>query len=192
MKCKYCEEEAVYACTYCGKGLCWDHVKLKVVCSDCIPQHEELEVKIRGGGLEDKPFVETFKKVLCLSDEDVEDNFSPNHYIFISEVDNIPVGFAILAKTSEVQGWLSTMGVLPRFQRRGIGTRLVKTITDKSRELRLKQLVVTTSNEDVPALMLCMKHGFKIVSVKHDVYEKYGICGFGVPGFDELRLEMKL
>ena len=198
MRCEYCESDAAFACGDCGKGLCWNHARLKVVCTDCIPKHAEQEIRIRSGSIEDKPFVErNFKEVLLLSDEDLRDEFDedhspPNHSLFIAEVDNTPVGFASLAKTSEVQGWLGMMAILPSFQRRGIGDKLVNAVINKARELGLKQLVVTTSNENVPALMLYMKHGFKTVSVKHDVHEKHGIRGFGVPGFDDVRLEMKL
>ena len=129
MKCRYCEEDAAHACGDCGKGLCWNHARLKVVCLECVPKHEEIEINIRAGGIEDKPFVEKFKKTLFLSEREIEDELtSPHHFIFIAEVNNIPVGFVVLAKTSETQGCLSLIGVLPGYQRMGIGTRLMKSL----------------------------------------------------------------
>lgn len=193
MQCEYCEDDAVFVCSDCEKGLCWNHARLKVVCLDCVPKHEDIEIKIRTGSVKDKAFLEKFKRTLLLSDSEIEDHISnPNKFVFIAEVNNTPIGFAVLAKISEIEGWLSVIGVLPHFQRMGVGTKLMGAIINKSREFGLKRINVTTSNENVPALMLFMKRGFKVVEAKQDVYKEYGIYGFGVPGFDELRLQLSL
>jgi len=189
LKCKHCGEDAVFLCARCKTGLCWNHARLEIVCGECT-RTEKREVAIRRGRSADKIFVRKFRKILLLSDDDIEELFK--NVVLIAEVNGKAVGFIVFTQQTKEEGWLNVMGVLPQYQRLGIGTGLLDALVEISKKRKIKKLHLTTSNENVPGLMFYMKNGFKIVRVRRDAYRRYGICGFGVPGYDELKLELMI
>jgi ribosomal protein S18 acetylase RimI-like enzyme len=88
------------------------------------------------------------------------------------------------------------LGVLPEFQGSGVGKGLVEKLENKARSMRKGRLLVSTSNDDLPALAFYQSFGFQIYEVKPNVIaEKHGevLKGMGgLPIRDELRLQRNL
>lgn len=77
------------------------------------------------------------------------------------------IGFAACdPRPSEDAGWIATLGVDPRYQRRGIGRALLRACEAKSRLPRMK-LTVRLSNE--AAISLYEKEGYRSV----DIWKRY-------------------
>ena len=77
------------------------------------------------------------------------------------------IGFAACdPRPSEEAGWIATLGVDPRYQRRGIGRALLRACEAKSRLPRMK-LTVRLSNE--AAISLYEKEGYRSV----DIWKRY-------------------
>jgi N-alpha-acetyltransferase 10/11 len=69
-------------------------------------------------------------------------------------------------RASEGVSWIATIGVDPRYQRRGIGRALLRACEGKTRLPRVK-LTVRLSNE--PAISLYEKEGYRSV----DIWKRY-------------------
>jgi ribosomal protein S18 acetylase RimI-like enzyme len=84
------------------------------------------------------------------------------------------------------------LGILPEYQGFGIGSSLIAKVEGEARRLRSKRILVSTSNDDLPALAFYQSLGFQIYEVKPNVIaEKHGgvMRGIGnLPVRDELRL----
>jgi ribosomal-protein-alanine N-acetyltransferase len=83
-------------------------------------------------------------------------------------------------RPSEGASWVATIGVDPRYQRRGIGRALLQACEEKSRLPRMK-LTVRMSNE--PAIALYEKEGYRFVDIWRRYYND---------GEDGLVMEKKL
>jgi ribosomal protein S18 acetylase RimI-like enzyme len=85
---------------------------------------------------------------------------------------------------------------VPAYQNCGIGKRLVKHVEQEARRLGKKKLLVSTSNDDLPALAFYQRDGFQIFAVKPNVLaKKHGrvLAGIGgLPIRDELRMRIIL
>ncbi|HEX5807374.1 MAG TPA: GNAT family N-acetyltransferase [Anaerolineales bacterium] len=77
------------------------------------------------------------------------------------------IGFAACdPRPSEEAGWIATLGVDPRYQRRGIGRALLRACESKTKLPRMK-LTVRMSNE--AAISLYEKEGYRSV----DIWKRY-------------------
>lgn len=77
------------------------------------------------------------------------------------------IGFAACdPRPSEEAGWIATLGVDPRYQRRGIGRALLRACEAKTKLPRMK-LTVRMSNE--AAISLYEKEGYRSV----DIWKRY-------------------
>jgi ribosomal protein S18 acetylase RimI-like enzyme len=110
---------------------------------------------------------------------------------YTAKVRSTIIGFISFADMDDAV-IIVALGVLPTYQGSGVGRSLVKKVEDKAKKLRRK-LLVSTSNEDLPALAFYQSLGFQIYEVKPNVIaEKHGkiIEGLGgLPIRDELRLQ---
>ena len=92
---------------------------------------------------------------------------------------------------------LVMLNVLPGFQGRGGGRSLLDALREQAQERGLARLLVATTNDDLPALSLYQRYGFRLVEVVAGrVAEDHApevIAGFaGIPVRDEMRLELQL
>lgn len=194
MSCKHCENQAIYKCSLCGNILCADHAKLRTVCQSCIEKptlehsvekvsSEEQKIKIREfvesswGEQEQLAFDGKFLvTTLPAYGAIVQGNFAG----FISFAD---VSDAII---------IVALGILPTYQDAGIGRSLVERVETEAKRLGKRRVLVSTSNDDLPALAFYQSIGFQIFEVKTDVIaEKHGQVLKGIGGLpirDELRL----
>jgi ribosomal protein S18 acetylase RimI-like enzyme len=114
---------------------------------------------------------------------------------YVARVKEELAGFISLADASDAM-IIVALGVLPRYQGSGIGKRLVQEAENEATERKKSWLLVSTSNDDLPALGFYQSVGFQIYRVKPNaIAEKHGkiLVGMGrLPVRDELRLRKKL
>jgi len=88
------------------------------------------------------------------------------------------------------------LNVYPEFQGQGIGRMLLKEAIEQGRKQGCRVVKVATSNDDLAALCLYQKMGFRLTAVAIGaIAEHHGreIAGFGgIPVRDEVRLERRL
>jgi ribosomal protein S18 acetylase RimI-like enzyme len=105
------------------------------------------------------------------------------------------IGFVSYTQTKNAT-LIAALGILPQYQNAGIGKQLIKKVEAEAKHLHKKKLLVSTSNDDLPALALYQKLGFQITQVKpNTIAQKHGktIKGInGIPVRDEIRLQKTL
>lgn len=88
------------------------------------------------------------------------------------------------------------LGILPQYQGSGIGRSLVEKVEAEAERTRKRKLLVSTSNDDLPALAFYQTLGFQIFeAIPNVIAEKHGgiLKGIGgLPVRDELRLQKSL
>jgi ribosomal protein S18 acetylase RimI-like enzyme len=80
-----------------------------------------------------------------------------------------PVGFAMLYV---LNGEILAIAVLPKYQRRGIGSALLNHIERIARQLGLSRLSLHTARENKLAHLFFQKAGFKVIGTQEDYYPK--------------------
>jgi len=193
VKCSYCSNEAVFKCTVCSRLLCGEHAQLRTVCSDCtakIGLKYSVERTTKTVRSEIRELVRRFWG------EEEQVTFDRRFVVselagYVARVKEELVGFVSLADTSDAV-IIVALGVLPRYQGSGIGKRLVQEAENEAAKRKKRWLLVSTSNDDLPALGFYQSMGFQIYRVKPNVIaKKHGkvLGGMGsLPVRDELRL----
>lgn len=198
MKCKICGNQAVYKCVVCGKLFCGEHTKIRTVCPLCLRKNK-LQYTITKASTEEersciREFVERFWQ------EQTQLTFDEKFVVtklpaYIAKVKSQTVGFVAFAE-KEDSTIIVALGVLPQYQNAGIGKGLIEAVEDEAKRLHKKKLLVSTSNDDLPALAFYQRLGFQIYDVKPNVIaEKHGAILKGIGGIpirDELRLQKAL
>jgi len=194
MSCKYCGKDAVYRCSVCGKTLCTEHVKLRTVCPSCIKK-TTVEYTIHKVVLDKerekiREFVQRFwgeEEQLTFDREFMVAELSA----YTARLENDIVGFVSFIETDD-DIIVVALGVLPQYQSSGVGRSLIRKVEAEAKKMLKKRLLVSTSNDDLPALAFYQSLGFQIYDVKPNVIaEKHGenLEGIGgLPVRDELRL----
>jgi ribosomal protein S18 acetylase RimI-like enzyme len=192
--CEYCGKDAVYRCSICGKMLCENHARLKTVCSSCI---KKTNLTYRIGKLKsdkERKIIQEFVKRFWGEEEQL--TFDREFIVarlsaYVAKVNNSIIGFVSFAEMDDAM-LIVALGVLPKYQNAGVGRGLIRKVEDESRRLKKKKLLVSTSNDDLPALAFYQSNGFQIYEVKPNVIaEKHGMILKGIGGLpirDELRL----
>ena len=102
------------------------------------------------------------------------------------------IGFISFSETDDAI-IIIALGILPKYQNSSIGKSLIEKVQNAAKKLKKKRLLVSTSNDDLPALAFYQSLGFQIYEVKPNVIaEKHGAILKGVSGLpirDELRLQ---
>ena len=198
MRCKYCGKDAVYRCSVCGEMLCAEHVKLRTVCPLCIKK-TTVEYTIHKVVLDQerkkiREFVQRFWG------EEEQLTFDRKFMVaelpaFTAKLENNIIGFISSTETDDAI-MIVALGVLPKYQSSGVGRSLIEKVEAEAKKLLKKRLLVSTSNDDLPALAFYQSVGFQIYDAKPNVIaEKHGqvLEGIGrLPVRDEFRLEKTL
>jgi ribosomal protein S18 acetylase RimI-like enzyme len=135
-------------------------------------------------------------------DETIVDAFDRRYDVldcpaFLACEDDQVVGLAAYAIEAE---WgaavLVMLNVLPDFQGRGAARTMLDAIWGEAARRGHQRVLVVTSNDDLPALALYQRYGFRITEViPGRIADHHGgeIPGFsGIPVRDEIRLEYRL
>jgi len=196
MKCHFCDEKAQYLTADTGQPVCLAHARLAVIAAPVIPLPAAgTETVIRAATAAARQEIE--RLAVHFWDETEVVCFGQSY-----DVRQLP---AFVAVDDEVAGALSyavegnrliivLLAVWPQHQRRGVGQRLVAAVVAEARRLGLGEVVVATSNDDLPALALYQRCGFQLYAVATGSIEEHH--GGPLPGFagltirDELRLRL--
>jgi ribosomal protein S18 acetylase RimI-like enzyme len=110
---------------------------------------------------------------------------------FVAKIGKKVIGFVSFAEVLD-DLIIVALAVLPEYQDMGVGSSLIVKVEGEARTSRKKKILVSTSNDDLPALAFYQSLGFQIYEVKPNVIaEKHGglMKGIGnLPIRDELRL----
>lgn len=194
MRCAFCKNWAWYRCANTGKLVCPRHVRLQVVAVTAGGEPVEWQVCPATEG--DYPRLEEL--ALRLWGETQVENFGRAY-----DVLNLPAFVALAGEG--VAGFLSysvdddrmnlvMLNVVPEHQGRGLAKALLGAAVAEAQKLGLNNLVVATSNDDLPALDFYQRAGFVIAEVvpgllvEHHGRVKEGFAG--IPVRDEIRLEL--
>jgi len=194
VSCKYCGKDVVYRCSVCGEMLCAEHVKPRTVCPSCIKK-TTVEYTIHKVVLdEEREKIREFVQRFWGEEEQL--TFDRKFMVaelptYVAEVENNIVGFISFTEADDAV-IIVALGMLPQYQSSGVGTNLIEEVETKAKTLLKKRLLVSTSNDDLPALAFYQSLGFQIYEVKPNVIaEKHGGILQGVGGLpvrDEMRL----
>ena len=188
---------AVLRCGRCGKAVDWNEAQLQVVCS-CRPHIPLPPVLVREATDADRMVVrDLFRR-----------DFGRAPIVAFGEVMNVDEMPALVAAMHEdVSGALVyrihgdglhivALATDPTWQRSGVGGHLVAEAELLARRLRLARLLVTTTNDNLPALYFYQCRGYRLSTfvpggvLAHASGTPEGFAG--IPVRDEVRLEKPL
>src|SRR3989442_13917266 len=188
---------AVLRCSRCGKFVDWDEAQVQVVCS-CRPRIDLPPVLVREATDSDRAAArELFAR-----------DFGRTHIVAFGEVmdiDQMPALVAVMSR--EPSGALAyrllgdalhivALATDPMWQRSGVGGYLVAEAELLARRLNLTRLVVSTTNDNLPAMYFYQRLGYWMTAfvpesvMLHTHQETAGFAGITVR--DAIRLEKRM
>ena len=197
MKCAQCSKDAVYKCSICQKILCPEHVRFQPVCLSCV-QKTTVKYAVKKASSQDRGEIKRLVQLFWGEQEQL--TFGTTFKVselpaYVAKKEDKIVGFVSFAELHD-DLIVVALGIIPEYQGVGVGRRLVASAEKEARRLKKKRMLVSTSNDDLPALAFYQRLGFQIYEVKPNaVAEKHGkvLKGIGnLPIRDELRLQKKV
>jgi len=194
MNCQFCEKNAFYKCSVCGNLVCAEHTKLRATCPLCTKKtatrYKIKKVTTNEERTQIRRFVNRFWE------EQEQLTFDKRYVVaelpaYAAKVKDSLVGFISFADEGG-NVIIVGLGVLPKHQGSSVGKSLVEAVGNEARKLGNEKLLVSTSNDDLPALAFYQSLGFQIYEVNPNVIaKKHGRVLKGIGGLpirDELRL----
>ena len=198
MCCEICDNDAVYRCSVCGRLLCAEHLKLRTVCASHLNKAVSTFTVKKVTSEAERTFVRSLVE-RCWGEEE-QLTFDRRFVVaefptYVAKLKQSVAGFASFAETDDAL-IVVALGVVPQCQGLGVGRRLIEKVEEEAKKLRKRRMLVSTSNDDLPALAFYQSLGFQIYDVRPDVVaRKHGAVLPGIGGLpvrDELRLQKKL
>ena len=192
--CAFCERRPQYRDRQTGQFVCLQHARLEVVAAG--RGAPAPRPSIRPAMPADAPSIEDLS--LTFWDETGVDCFDRQYDIlacpaFLACDGDEVVGLASYAVEADWDAVVLVMlNVLPEYQGRGTGRALLAAVRGEAVQRGLGRILVVTSNDDLPALALYQRIGFRITEVlpgrvaQHHGGEFPGLAGIVVR--DEIRL----
>jgi len=188
---------AVLRCARCGRFVDWEEAQVQVICS-CKPHVELPPVLVREATDADRAaarelFARDFGRTKIVA------------YGEVMDIDQMPALVAV--RYADPSGALAyrlhgdalhivALATDPMWQRSGVGGHLVAEAELIARRLNLRRLVVSTTNDNLPALYFYQRRGYRMTDfVPSSIIMHTGqeVAGFaGIPVRDEVRLEKLL
>ncbi len=188
---------AVLRCARCGRFVDWEEAQVQVICS-CKPHVELPPVLVREATDADRAaarelFARDFGRTKIVA------------YGEVMDIDQMPALVAV--RYADPSGALAyrlhgdalhivALATDPMWQRSGVGGHLVAEAELIARRLNLRRLVVSTTNDNLPALYFYQRRGYRMTDfVPSSIIMHTGqeVAGFaGIPVRDEVRLEKTL
>ena len=188
---------AVLRCSRCGTFVDWADARAQVVC-ECRPRIELPPVLVReAADAERDAALDLFRR-----------DFGRSGLVAFGQVMDLDAAPAIVADMDgEIGGALAyrliegglhivALATDPMWQRSGVGGYLVAEAELLARRLKLDRLVVSTTNDNLPALYFYQRRGYRLSAlvpnsvVEHTRQEHAGFAGITVR--DEIRLEKEI
>jgi ribosomal protein S18 acetylase RimI-like enzyme len=190
---------AVLRCGRCSKFVDWEDSRLQVVCG-CRPHLELPPVLVREAVVVDR------EKAMDLFSRD----FGHKTLVAYGEVVSLEDAAALVAETEdrEIAGalaWRRFDGALhilalatdPTWQRAGVGGHLVAEAESLARRQSQPRVIVTITNDNIPALYFYQRRGYRMSAILRDSVAAHSrdhiAMGFaGIPVLDEIQLSKNL
>jgi ribosomal protein S18 acetylase RimI-like enzyme len=190
---------AVLRCGRCGKFVDWEDSRLQVVCG-CRPHLDLPPVLVREATADDR------EKALELFRRD----FGHRTMVAYGQAVSLDEAAALVAETGEKDiagalAWRHFDGALhilalatdPMWQRAGVGGHLVAEAELLARRQSQPRVIVTITNDNLPALYFYQRHGYRLSAILRDSVadhmRDHQVSGFaGIPVRDELQLSKNL
>lgn len=188
---------AVLRCARCGKFVDWEDAQVQIVCT-CRPHFELPPVLVREGTDADRQAArELFQR-----------DFGRTKIVAfgqVMDIDEMPTLVAVMSR--EPSGALAyrllgdalhivALATDPMWQRSGVGGYLVAEAELLARRLNLTRLIVSTTNDNLPAMYFYQRRGYRMTAFVPEsvmLHTHQEIAGFaGIPVRDEIRLEKRL
>jgi GNAT superfamily N-acetyltransferase len=185
---------AVLRCSRCGRFVDWAEARVQIVCG-CRVHLDMPPVLVREATDADRPAARAM----------FEQDFGRTKIVAFGEVMDIDAMPALVAVMyTDPSGALAyrllgdalhivALATDPMWQRSGVGAYLVAEAELLARRLNLTRLVVSTTNDNLPALYFYQRHGYRLTDlvpnnvIAHTHAEQPGFAG--IPVRDEIRLE---
>ena len=196
--CAFCGSRAQYRDRTTGDYVCLEHARLAVVAAGRGEPGPPPTIRLANPA--DYPRVEEL--ALYFWDETVVDCFDRQYDVMACPAFLACDGAEVVgtAPFAVEEAWnaivLVMLNVLPDYQGRGGGRSLLDALCEEARGRGLVRILVATTNDDLPALALYQRYGFRVTEiVAGRVAEEHGadLAGFaGIPVRDEVRLEFEI
>jgi ribosomal protein S18 acetylase RimI-like enzyme len=185
---------AILRCGRCGRFVDWQDARLQVVCG-CRPHLELPPVMVREASASDLvKALELFRHV-----------FRPAQLVSYGEAISLDEAAAFVAETDEgiagALAWRTFDGALhilalatdPMHQRAGVGGHLVAEAELLARRQNWPRVIVTITNDNLPALYFYQRRGYRLSGILRDSIavqtRDQKAMGFaGIPILDEIQL----
>jgi len=185
---------AILRCGRCGRFVDWQDARLQVVCG-CRPHLELPPVLVREASAADRAkALELFRDV-----------FRPAQLVSFGEAISLDDAAAFVAETDQgiagALAWRPFDGALhilalatdPMHQRAGVGGHLVAEAELLARRQNWPRVIVTITNDNLPALYFYQRRGYRLSAVLRDsiaaqTRDQKAIGFAGIPILDEIQL----
>ena len=196
--CEFCTSKPQYQDRRTGQKVCLEHARLEVVAAGQGAAAQPLT--IRPATASDHARIQELSCYFW--DETDVDCFDGQYNVlacpaFLACDGDEVVGLASYTIEADWSAALLLMlNVLPSYQGRGGGRALLDALCEEAARRCLERITVVTSNDDLPALALYQRYGFRFTEViPGRIAQDHGgeFRGFaGIPVRDEIRLEYRL
>ncbi|MFC2036557.1 GNAT family N-acetyltransferase [Chloroflexota bacterium] len=196
--CAFCGGKPQYRDRHTGEYICLEHSRLEVIAAAGRPSAQTLTIRPAEPG--DQGRIRELSLYFC--DETDVDCFDRQYDVlacpaFLACAGDKVVGLAAYAVEDNWDAVvLVLLNVLPDYQGHGAGRALLDTVRDKAVQQGMGRILIATSNDDLPALAIYQRYGYRITAVipGHITHHHGGeFLGFaGIPVRDEIRLEYRL
>jgi len=200
MTCKYCQNPATFKCTICGALLCPQHTRLQTTCQTHTTKTTPIRYTITKATT-NKQKQQIQKLVTHFWGEPQQLTHNKTYTItklptYIAKTkQNTIIGFITYTQTKNTT-LIVALATLPQHQNKGIAKHLIAKVETEAKQHKNKQLLVSTTNDDLPALAFYQHLGFQITQIKPNVIaQKHGAIQKGIDGLpirDEIRLQKQL
>lgn len=188
---------AVLRCSRCGRFVDWEEARLQVVC-ECRPHLDLPPVLVREATGADRDaaqalFARDFRRTetVTFGESVVLDNAEA----LIADMQG-EIGGALAWRVDAGTFRILALATDPMWQRAGVGGYLLAEAELMARKKRVTHMLVTTTNDNLPALYFYQRHGYRITAVVLDSLTPGADrrpAGFGgIPVRDEIRLTKTL
>ena len=188
---------AVLRCARCGKFVDWEDAQVQVVCG-CRPRIDLPPVLVREATDADRAparelFARDFGRTKIVAFGEVMDlDQMPALVAVMTEAPAGALAYRLLGDTLHIVA----LATDPMWQRSGVGGHLLAEAELLARRLNLDRIVVSTTNDNLPALYFYQRRGYRLSDLVPNsviAHAKQQVPGFaGIPVRDEVRLEKNL
>lgn len=192
------DRPAVLRCGRCGRVADWNDARVQVVC-DCRPRLELPPPLVREASIDDRPvaleiFMREFRgRQLVADGEPVSVGEAE---MLVAETEGGITG-ALAWRRRNGAFHVVALATDPMWQRAGVGGHLLVEAEALARKQGLQRVLITMTNDNIPALYFYQRRGYRLVTVLSGAVSSQphnrNLSGFaGIPIQDELQLAKKL